>query len=565
LDFFLEEGVSHSAAQCDDNLSSIRYNVKERRRHGEAASVDLEAVEKERLRMRELLAPYAMKDRFNGDETGLFGRAPPERGLSMAQMSGKKKNKWRITILFSCNADGSEKLPPMFIGRWKRPRCFGKKSVESYGFYYRNNRRAWMTSELFEEWVILNEIVTTQLMPTDRYIKHLDLIFRRQNRHIAYTLDNFSGHEISYIPTNILLIPFEPNLTPFVQPLDAGIIRCFKAHYRKAFCLRALDLDEAGEAGIFDINQLEVMKMAREGWAAVSCDTIKNCWAHTGIQRDPIPPIKLRLAPQTATLQCPINDLAARVRSILRTWAKSTSIQLPKVTTDLQEILGVRFVEKEWHGIFDAVLGAEDNTEAALAALRGHKLPSFDDEPATISDDESEAVEAAASLPVPATSQALGAIHVSKQGQQLEADLMNAVAELRRRNRIHGVPMTVEELVAPEAENEVGEGDFIFEGGDDEIVARVRHEAAVKRGDIVEVESDDEEEASAEGAGVSNRELQSMCKMLELACISNEVSSSMELPRLLRRFRGELMKAEQQSAKQTTLEAFAGFTQHGRE
>jgi hypothetical protein len=113
--------------------------------------VDLAAVERERVRMRERLARYAPKDRINGDETGLFGYAPPDRGLATQQMSGKKQNKWRITILFTCNADGSEKFPPFFIGKWKQPRCFGKKPVESYGFRYRNNKRAWMTSELFEE------------------------------------------------------------------------------------------------------------------------------------------------------------------------------------------------------------------------------------------------------------------------------------------------------------------------------------------------------------------------------------------------------------------------------
>jgi len=66
-------------------------------------------------------------------------------------MSGKKKEKFRITIGFTCNADGSEKLPPIYIGKSKQPRCFGKQSPEKQGFYYRNNKKAWMTSGLFEE------------------------------------------------------------------------------------------------------------------------------------------------------------------------------------------------------------------------------------------------------------------------------------------------------------------------------------------------------------------------------------------------------------------------------
>jgi len=68
-------------------------------------------------------------------------------------MSGKKKEKFRITIAFACNADGSEKLQPIYIGKSKKPRCFKKESPEQRGFYYRNNKTAWMTSEIFEEWV----------------------------------------------------------------------------------------------------------------------------------------------------------------------------------------------------------------------------------------------------------------------------------------------------------------------------------------------------------------------------------------------------------------------------
>ena len=68
-----------------------------------------------------------------------------------------------------------------------------------------------------------------------------------QKQHILLTIDNFSGHLIDYVPTNIQIELFEPNLTAFVQPLDAGIIPCFKAHYQNNFCQRAIQLDEAGE------------------------------------------------------------------------------------------------------------------------------------------------------------------------------------------------------------------------------------------------------------------------------------------------------------------------------
>jgi DDE superfamily endonuclease len=86
----------------------------------------------------------------------------------------------------------------------------------------------------------------------------------QQNHHILFTINNFSAHYINYEPTNIQLEYFEPNLTSFVQPLNAGIIRCFKAHYRNKFCQRAIKLDEAGEEDIYKIDLKEAMIMVRQ-------------------------------------------------------------------------------------------------------------------------------------------------------------------------------------------------------------------------------------------------------------------------------------------------------------
>ena len=98
------------------------------------------------------------------------------------------------------------------------------------------------------------------------------------------TVATACGYNINYQPTNVKIVFFEPNLTPFVQPLDAGVIRCFKAHYRQAFCQRALKLDDAGEQDIYKISLIEAMLMAKEAWDAINSETIKNCWDHTGIQ-----------------------------------------------------------------------------------------------------------------------------------------------------------------------------------------------------------------------------------------------------------------------------------------
>ena len=68
------------------------------------------------------------------------------------------------------------------------------------------------------------------------------------NRHILLLLDNAGGHnvteEVKRKLTHVKLEYFDPNVTSHIQPLDMGIIRSFKAYYRKAlvkFCLKAIE------------------------------------------------------------------------------------------------------------------------------------------------------------------------------------------------------------------------------------------------------------------------------------------------------------------------------------
>ena len=211
--------------------------------------------------------------------------APPDRGLATTQMSGKKKDRFRITIGLACNADGSEKDEPIFIGRSKNPRCFEKKDPQSRGFYYRSNKTAWMTTDLFDEYVSNIPVSLIISYLANRWLKKLDLRMRRERRHICLLVDNFSAHcAATYRPTNIKIEFFEPNMTAFVQPCDAGIIKCFKALYRRSHCSRAIDLDNAGEREIYKINLLESMTIAKKAWGQVTSETIAHCWRHSQIE-----------------------------------------------------------------------------------------------------------------------------------------------------------------------------------------------------------------------------------------------------------------------------------------
>jgi hypothetical protein len=84
--------------------------------------------------------------------------------------------------------------------------------------------------------------------------------------------DNFLGHIVPETLTNIEVINFMPNLTSHIQPNDQGIIHCFKSHYRAKFIHRSIDLYEleVTPSQVYDIDQLEAMKLADDAWKEVN-------------------------------------------------------------------------------------------------------------------------------------------------------------------------------------------------------------------------------------------------------------------------------------------------------
>jgi len=481
----------------------------------------------------------------------MFSSAPPDRGLATQQMSGKKRDKFRITIGVACNADGSEKLPLLFIGRFAKPRCFGRRTPQAHGFDYHFNKTAWMTMIIFDQYDSLICLQAITDLTSIRWLRNLDIKFRNENRRICLLVDNFSAHYIDYQPRNIELVFFEPNLTSHVQPCDAGIIRTLKALYRKAFCLRAVELDEAGEREIYKINLLESMLMVKEAWNQVEASTIRNCWRHTKIQ-PPTSAASATAAVSTPSQPSPLPTSSSALTDrkaweVVREFAMSDEMRLPQAEAKLQVVLGDRYVEMEWQPVLKIVMDAENDTTKALDGLDKLTMKHFGCQITQLSvavdinrsttQTNNMSPETPATLP---------------QLKSAEDELMKTVKDLQKRKRIIGAPLSLEEMLNPVEELEVGEMEFGFKD-DDEIVAKVMHDQAVKAGEIVEIEEDDEDNDEPEDK-MTLREVGHLCEQLEQFCIKyGSPDASLDLSRQLRGFRIHLRKTEASNAVQSTL------------
>jgi hypothetical protein len=298
----LQEYARNFAKQLDNSTSfkasngwldrfRTRYNIQFRLICGEARSVDSNTVDDWKSRLHSMIEHYNPVDVFNCDETGLFFKMMPDRSLAVdrSDCRGGKKSKERYTVMLCTNWAGTEKLKPLVIGKlifmnsnsttglffihavgkYAKPRCFKNIDMKKLPVYWYSNKSAWMNTKIFIEW-----------------IHGLDLSMRKQKRHVLLFLDNAPVHPPDIELENIKLKFFPPNTTAKIQPLDQGIIRAFKAHYRRYLVKHIIASATAAiTADDINITALDAVLWIDSAWAAVTEETIRNTFGSAGFER----------------------------------------------------------------------------------------------------------------------------------------------------------------------------------------------------------------------------------------------------------------------------------------
>lgn len=257
-----------------------RNNIVYKQLAGESASVDYETAAEWMSSLDPILEEYEAKNIFNVDETGIFYKCMPSKTYNFKgdKCFGGKNSKERVTVLVGANMDGSEKLPLLLIGKSARPHCF--RHVKTTPIQYKSNKKAWMTSVLFEEWLL-----------------NLDSIFQKKNRKILLFIDNCPAH--SKIPNlkSIKVIFFPPNMTSVVQPMDQGVIKNFKHYYRQKIVIKILN--EMNSNLEIKIDILIASRLLKSAWDEVKPETIQNCFAKAGFQIIPEADVQITVYEET--------------------------------------------------------------------------------------------------------------------------------------------------------------------------------------------------------------------------------------------------------------------------
>src|SRR5687767_14545637 len=84
----------------------------------------------------------------------------PNTTLATGPRSGKKKDKTRVTLLFTANSTGADILRPLLINNSRTPRAFHAARIthNTLPVDYYNNKKAWMRHDIFRREFILLHI-----------------------------------------------------------------------------------------------------------------------------------------------------------------------------------------------------------------------------------------------------------------------------------------------------------------------------------------------------------------------------------------------------------------------
>lgn len=256
------------------NKFCIRNNIQFRAMSGVSRNVRPLSRQDWIERIPQLLKDYNLQNVFTVSETGLFFRALPTKNMTLKAdkcTTGNMSNE-RLTVSF-CVSAGGEKLAPLVIGRViDNPKSLTDINDETVTVHYRQNKKSWMTAELFNEW-----------------LKHLNKKLRQCNRKILLFVTNTPCHKVLELFSNVDLRFLSASGTAagmsHFQPLDQDVIQTFKLSYRKRVLKHVVArLNDASSAS--ELAKSITIGLAIEwigaAWQDVKAETIVKCFANCG-------------------------------------------------------------------------------------------------------------------------------------------------------------------------------------------------------------------------------------------------------------------------------------------
>ncbi|CAI4056583.1 hypothetical protein SUVZ_02G2110 [Saccharomyces uvarum] len=265
---------------------------------------------------REILKAYFAKippkDLFTLDEAFLSYNLPLD--YAQYEASSIQRRIEVATVMLCSNLDGSEKLKPVVVGKYDSYKSFrnyfpnepkdpvsqsmlGSKMAKKFDISYHSNRKAWLTSNLFHNWLV-------------RWDKRLVAV----NRKIWIVLDDSCCHRIINLRLQNIKLVYTSSNSKFL-PFNWGVWDEFKTRYRIQQYQALIDLQNRiskntqsknkseqheclpnGKRRLISFEQSQLtmsnaFKFIKKAWDDIPVDAIKANWKSSGL----LPPQMIHL------------------------------------------------------------------------------------------------------------------------------------------------------------------------------------------------------------------------------------------------------------------------------
>ena len=257
-----------------------RHSIRQLSLQGEKLSADKPAADRFIPEFQAFVKDggYSLDQVFNCDETGLYYKLLPQKSLAAhfeKTADGRKTQKERVTINACSNATGKIKLPLLFIGKSKNPRCFKNVDRDRLPVVYANQKNAWVDTVLFTDWIHHKFVPTVQAKLVEMGLAPKAVLL----------LDNCSAHpdeeDLISADGKVVAKFLPPNVTSLIQPMDQGVLEAVKRRYRRKI-LEELVLRDYDGTSIVDflkgINILKVSRMIAASWDEIKEETVRLSW-----------------------------------------------------------------------------------------------------------------------------------------------------------------------------------------------------------------------------------------------------------------------------------------------
>ncbi|XP_043251502.1 jerky protein homolog-like [Colletes gigas] len=211
---------------------------------------------------------------YNMDVTALLWKALPTKistNNGERNMEGTTCEEDRATVGLCVNATGSHKLPLLFIHKIKNPKEL-KHCKDSLPVIYKAQSQAWIDQEIFSDWYQNHFIPAVKTHQTETGTSGKVILLLNNCRHKLQLAEKFQQDD----QFHIMLLPH--NTTPFLQPMNQGIIENVKKSFRHKMLHRVLSFPGGAREFYLDYDLKDCIDLLYDAWTETSATSIRNAW-----------------------------------------------------------------------------------------------------------------------------------------------------------------------------------------------------------------------------------------------------------------------------------------------